>query len=64
MKFSEIFTSKDNVKLDKKTLIVLRWIALIGQFLTIGIVYFILNFKFPFLLLTKLSILATSPIDL
>ena len=49
MKFSEVFTSKDNIQLDKKTLVILRWIATVGQFLTISVVYFILNFKLPFL---------------
>jgi len=49
MKFSEFFTSKDNIQLDKKTLVILRWIAIVGQFITINIVYFILNFDFPFI---------------
>ena len=44
MKFSEVFTSKDNIQLDKKTLVILRWIALVGQYLTISIVYFIFQF--------------------
>ena len=48
MKFSEVFTSKDNIQLDKKTLVILRWLALVGQYLTICTVYFILNFKLPF----------------
>ena len=48
MKFSEVFTSKDSIKLDKKTLVILRWLALIGQFLTVSFVYFILNFKIFF----------------
>ena len=48
MKFSDFFTSKDNTQLDKKTLVILRWIANIGQFISIGIVYFILNFELPF----------------
>ena len=48
MKFSEVFTSKDKIQLDKKTLVILRWLALIGQFLTIVIVYFVLNLKIPF----------------
>ena len=30
MKFSEFFTSKDNIQLDKKTLVTLRWLALAG----------------------------------
>ena len=49
MKFSEFFTSKDNIQLDKKTLVILRWIALVGQYLTINIVYFIFKFELPFL---------------
>ena len=48
MNFSEVFTSKDNIQLDKKTLVILRWLALIGQYLTISSVYFILKFKLPF----------------
>ncbi len=48
MKFSEVFTSKDSIQLDKKTLVILRWLALTGQFLTISFVYFILNFKIYF----------------
>ena len=48
MKFSDFFTSKDNVQLDKKTLVVLRWIAIVGQYLTISIVYFIFKFELPF----------------
>ena len=52
MKFSDFFTSKDNVQLDKKTLVVLRWIAIVGQYLTISIVYFILKFEIHFFCLT------------
>ena len=48
MKFSEFFTSKDNIQLDKKTLVTLRWIALVGQYLTISIVYFFFKFELPF----------------
>ena len=48
MKFSDVFTSKDNIQLDKKTLVILRWIAIVGQYLTISIVYFILKFELPF----------------
>ena len=47
MKFSDFFTT-DNIQLDKKTLVTLRWLALIGQFLTISFVYFVLNFKIFF----------------
>jgi len=48
MKFSEFFTSKDNINLDKKTLVTLRWIALAGQYATISIVFFIFKFELPF----------------
>ena len=48
MKLSELFTSKDNIQLDKKTLVILRWMANIGQLVSISIVYIILNFKFAF----------------
>ena len=48
MKFSEFFTSKDNIQLDKKTLVILRWISLVGQYVTISIVFFIFKFELPF----------------
>ena len=48
MKFSEVFISKDNIQLDKRTLVILRWIAIIGQYFSISLVFFILNFELPF----------------
>ena len=48
MQFSEFFKSKDTIQLDKKTLVILRWMAIVGQFVTISIVYFVFNFNFPF----------------
>ena len=48
MKFFE--TSK-YFSLKKSTYINLRWISIIGQFMTVNIVYFILNFQFAFLYL-------------
>ena len=48
MKFSEVFRSKNDIKLDKKTLVILRWIAIVGQFITLSIVFFLLKFDFPF----------------
>tara|TARA_B100000586_G_scaffold238761_1_gene190694 strand:- start:81 stop:1367 length:1287 start_codon:yes stop_codon:yes gene_type:complete len=48
MKFSEVFTSKNSIQLDKRTLVILRWIAIVGQFFTISIVYFFLGFELPF----------------
>ena len=65
MKFSEFFKSKDAIQLDKKTLVTLRWMAVIGQFITISIVYFIFEFKFPFYLcLVAIFIGATTNIYL
>ena len=49
MKLLEIFKSSNDIQLDKKTLIVLRWIAIIGQFITINFVYFILELNFPYI---------------
>ena len=49
MKLLEIFKSTENIQLDKKTLVTLRWIAIIGQLITINVVYFILKFNFPFI---------------
>ena len=48
MKFSEVFTSKDKIQLDKRTLVILRWIAIVGQYITISIVYLYLKFELPF----------------
>jgi len=48
MKFSDVFTSKDNIQLDKKTLVILRWITIIGQYISINIVFFVLDFELPF----------------
>ncbi|OUW73868.1 MAG: hypothetical protein CBD76_02145 [Pelagibacteraceae bacterium TMED216] len=47
MKFSTIFRLEENLNLDKKTLVVLRSIALIGQLFAIYFVYFFLKLKFP-----------------
>jgi len=57
MKFSEVFTSKDNIQLDKKTLVILRWIALVGQYATISIVYFIFKFELPIFYCTLVVII-------
>ena len=59
MKFSEVFTSKDNIQLDKKTLVILRWIANVGQFLTISIVFFIFKFELNFFTDELLNFYAT-----
>ena len=49
MNLSNLFKSEENLQLEKKTLVFLRWIAIIGQLITIYTVYFIFNFKLPIL---------------
>ena len=47
MNFSTLFRIGENLNLDRKTLINLRWIAIAGQFAAINFVYFYLNLDFP-----------------
>ncbi len=47
MNFSTLFRLRENLNLDKKTLIYLRWIAIIGQFLAITLVHFYLDLNLP-----------------
>ena len=47
MNFSTLFRLEENLHLDKKTLVILRWIAIIGQLVAINLVYSYLNLKFP-----------------
>jgi len=47
MNFSTLFRLRENLNLDKKTLVTLRWIAIIGQFTAINLVYFYLKLDFP-----------------
>ena len=47
MNFTTLFRTKENLSLDKNTLTILRYIAIIGQFLAIGIVYYYLDLPFP-----------------
>ena len=46
MNFSTIFRIGEDLNLDRKTLIFLRWIAIIGQLTAINIVYFYLKIDF------------------
>ena len=50
MNLSDLFKSEENLYLEKKTLIFLRWIAIIGQLIAILTVYFAFNFKLPILI--------------
>ncbi len=49
MRFSTLFRLGENLNLDRKTLVVLRWIAIIGQFSAITLVYFYLKLDFLYL---------------
>ncbi len=50
MNFSTLFRIGENLNLDRKTLVFLRWIAIIGQFTSITLVYFYLKLDFLFLI--------------
>ncbi len=47
MNFSTIFRVGENLNLDRKTLIILRWLAIMGQLVAINLVYFYLGLDFP-----------------
>ena len=47
MNFSTLFRLGENLNLDRKTLIILRWIAILGQLTAINIVYLYLKLDFP-----------------
>ena len=47
MDFSTLFRTKENLNLDKSTLTILRYIAILGQFAAINIVFFYFDLKFP-----------------
>ena len=50
MDFATIFRLEENLNLDKKTLVFLRWIAIFGQLFSVNLVYFLLDLNFPVLL--------------
>jgi two-component system, sensor histidine kinase RegB len=47
MNFSTLFRLEENLNLDRKTLVILRYIAIFGQFIAINLVYNYLNLDFP-----------------
>ena len=47
MNISTLFRLKENLTLDRKTLINLRWIAIFGQLTAVNAVYFYLKLDFP-----------------
>ena len=50
MDFATIFRLEENLNLDKKTLVILRWIAIFGQVFSVNLVYFFLDLNFPVLI--------------
>ena len=49
MNFSTLFRLEENLHLDRKTLVNLRWIAIIGQIIAINFVHFYLNLDLPYI---------------
>ena len=49
MNFSTLFRLEENLHLDKKTLVNLRWIAIIGQLIAINFVHFYLKLDLPYI---------------
>ena len=57
MDFSTLFRLEENLNLDKRTLVFLRWIAIFGQLFSINLVYFFLDLNFPVLICHLIIIL-------
>jgi two-component system, sensor histidine kinase RegB len=49
MKLSTLFRLEENLHLDKKTLVYLRWIAIIGQLIAVNFVYYYFKLDLPIL---------------
>ena len=47
MNFSILFRLGENLNLDRKTLVFLRWIAILGQIIAVNLVFFFLELEFP-----------------
>jgi len=47
MNLFDLFKTEEDFQLEKRTLIILRWIAIFGQLLALYTVYFAFNFKLP-----------------
>ena len=50
MKLTNFLKYEEDLTLQKKTVVILRWIALIGQLITIYVVHFLLNLNLPIIL--------------
>ena len=47
MNLFDLFKNEENLQLEKQTLVILRWIAIIGQIITLILVHFVFNFSLP-----------------
>ena len=47
MKISDLLKFEEELRLEKKTVVILRWIALIGQLITVYVVHFLLKLDLP-----------------
>ena len=59
MNLSDLFKSEEDLQLEKKTLVFLRWIAIIGQLIAILSVHFIFSFEFPIFVCLLIVFLGT-----
>ena len=60
MNLSTLFRLGENLNLDRKTLIILRWIALLGQLVAVNLVYFFLELEFPILIAYVIILIGVS----
>ena len=51
MQLIDLLKFEEDLRLEKKTVVVLRWIALIGQLITIYFVHFFIEFKLQLILI-------------
>ena len=47
MQFNDLLKFEEDLRLEKKTVVILRWIALLGQLVTIYLVHFWVGFNLP-----------------
>ena len=47
MNLSTLFRLEENLHLDKKSLVNLRWIAIVGQLITVNFVYYYFKLELP-----------------
>ena len=47
MQFNDLLKFEEDLRLEKKTVVILRWIALLGQLVTIYLVHFWIGFNLP-----------------